>query len=157
VSNLFGQGDIGDTDRLRGGGTTGRHRLPDLPFKAEPHPLAVAEAQARQDAKAAHRKMRESAEKFPMRAAGFSFFVLPTVSMTATAYAAGMYTVTGPEDAANKVSCGDVIKLPNGSWQANATFTDPNHKVTVNPVFGTPAEIEALDKRCGKQPEPEKR
>ncbi len=82
-----------------------------------------------------------------------SFFVLLTVSMTST-NAAEMYSVTGPTDAANKVSCEDVSKLSNGNWQANAMFTDPKHKVTVNPVFDGPAEIEILDKRCGKQPEP---
>jgi hypothetical protein len=99
---------------------------------------------------------RQSAEKFPMRALGLYLLVIPTVSMASTAQAAEMYNVTGPADAANKVSCNDVIKLATGSWQANAMFTDPSHKVTVNPVFGDPAEIEILDKRCGKQPESEK-
>jgi hypothetical protein len=91
-----------------------------------------------------------------MRVLPFYLLVLLTVSVASTAHAAEMYNVTGPADAANKVSCGDVIKLPNGSWQANAMFTDPSHKVTVNPIFGGPEEIEILDKRCGKQPEREK-
>jgi len=83
----------------------------------------------------------------------YPLFLL-TVSMTSAAHAAEMYNVTGPTDAANKISCSDVSKLANGNWQANAMFTDPKHKVTVNPVFDGPAEIEILDKRCGKQPEP---
>ncbi len=89
-----------------------------------------------------------------MRAPPFYLLVVLMVSMTSTTHAAEMYSVTGPTDAANKVSCNDVRKLANGNWQANAMFTDPQHKVTVNPVFNQPAEIEILDKRCGKQPEP---
>ena len=80
--------------------------------------------------------------------------VVLTVSMPSTAYAAEMYSVTGPADAASKISCSDVVKLANGNWQANAMFTDPQHKVTINPIFDGPAEIEFLDKRCGKRPEP---
>ena len=94
--------------------------------------------------------------EIPMRVLPFYLLVILTASMTSTAYAAEMYNVTGSADAANKISCSDVIKLPNGSWQANAMFADPQHKVTVNPVFDGPAEIATLDKRCGKQPEPEK-
>jgi len=91
-----------------------------------------------------------------MRVLPFCVLVILTVSTAATAQAAEMYNVTGPADAANKVSCSDVVKLPNGSWQTKAMFTDPNHKVTINPVLDGPAEIETLDKRCGKQPELEK-
>lgn len=89
-----------------------------------------------------------------MRAGPLYLLVILTALMISTANAAEMYNVTGPADAAGKVSCGDVVKLPNGSWQANAMFTDPKHKVTANPVFDGPTEIEILDKRCGKEPEP---
>jgi len=88
-----------------------------------------------------------------MRAPPFYLLVVLTLSIASTTRAAEMYSVTGPTDAANKVSCNDVSKLANGNWQANAMFTDPQHKVTVNPVFDQPAEVQLLDKRCGKQAE----
>jgi len=89
-----------------------------------------------------------------MRAPPFYLLLLLTVAITSPTHAEGIYSVTGPTDAASKVSCSDVSKLADGSWQANAMFTDPSHKVTVNPVFDQPTEKEMLDKRCGKQPEP---
>lgn len=88
-----------------------------------------------------------------MRGPPFYLLVVLTVAMTSRTHAENMYSVTGPTDAADKVSCSDVSKLANGNWQANAMFADPQHKVTVNPVFDQPREIEILDKRCGKQPD----